>query len=98
MTHQSNQQTATVMLRDEHDYRAWYNQLQARCVSHNIWDQVNPAAATPRLAAPTEPTMPDFSIYAPATTVAVGAVPQRPSDLSTVGLRAYKEDLEFYKL
>ena len=98
MTHQSNQQTAAVMLRDEHDYRAWYNQLQARCISYNIWDQVNPTTVIPRLAVPTEPTMPDFSIYAPASTLAAGVIPQRPSDLSSVGLRAYKEDLEFYKL
>ena len=97
MTYQANQ-TAAVMLRDEHDYRAWYSQLQARCISHNIWDQVNPAAATPRQAIPTEPTLPDFATYAPSTTLPAGAVPQQPSDLSSVGLRAYKEDLEFYKL
>lgn len=98
MAAQYNQQTAAVMLRDEHDYRAWYNQFQARCISHNIWEQVNPSTATPRLVEPTEPEMPDFSIYAPSAQLPIGDTPKRPSDLATVGLRAYKDDLEFYKL
>jgi len=98
MAAQPNQQTAAVMLRDEHDYRAWYNQLQARCVSYNIWEQVNPSTATPRQVEPTEPEMPDFSIYAPSAQLPIGDIPTRPSDLATAGLRAYKDDLEFYKL
>ena len=98
MNASANQQTATVLLRDEHDYRAWYNQLEARCATYNIWDQVNPDGTKLPLTEPTPPELPDCAEYAPATGLPAGTVPARPSDLSSSGQRAYKDDLEIYKL
>ncbi|KAI1561825.1 hypothetical protein PtrEW7m1_011113 [Pyrenophora tritici-repentis] len=60
MTAQANQQNATVLLRDEHDYRAWYSQLQARCVTYNIWEQVNPNRTKLPLMEPFPPELPEL--------------------------------------
>lgn len=98
MNAQANQQYATVLLRDEHDYRAWYNQLEARCVTYNVWDQVNPDGTTELLTEPTLPKLPDFSDYTPINTLPAGQVPSKSTDLSATGQRAYKDDLEVYKL
>ncbi|PZD24358.1 hypothetical protein A1F97_11142, partial [Pyrenophora tritici-repentis] len=93
-----NQQNATVLLRDEHDYRAWYSQLQARCVTYNIWEQVNPDGTKLPLMEPFPPELPECADYAPSTGLPAGANPTRLSDLSSAGQRAYKDDLEIYKL
>ncbi|KAI1680228.1 hypothetical protein KJE20_10868 [Pyrenophora tritici-repentis] len=98
MTAQANQQNATVLLRDEHDYRAWYSQLQARCVTYNIWEQVNPDGTKLPLMEPFPPELPECADYAPSTGLPAGANPTRLSDLSSAGQRAYKDDLEIYKL
>ena len=42
MNAQSAPINATVILRDENDYRTWYNQLQARCEAYKVWAQVDP--------------------------------------------------------
>ena len=97
MAAQSNQQTAAVMLRDEHDYRTWYNQLQARCEAYKVWAQVDPDSITTPLVEPTQPGLPDISDYTPSSALGEG-VPARLSDLSSSGQRAYKDDLEVYKL
>ncbi|EMD58236.1 hypothetical protein COCSADRAFT_74237, partial [Bipolaris sorokiniana ND90Pr] len=92
------QQNATVLLRDEHDYRAWYNQLEARCVTYNLWEQVNPDGTKPLLTEPTPPKLPEYGDYTPINTLPTGQVPTKSTDLSTSGQRAYKDDLEVYKL
>ena len=98
MSSQSTLVNATIALRDQHDYRAWYDQLQARCRAHKVWDQVNPDSAVAPMAEPTEPEIPDISGYTPASALADGLIPTRLSDLSSSGQRAYKDDLEIYKL
>ena len=98
MHSQLNQLNATVILRDENDYRTWYNQLQARCTAYNIWDQVNPDATNNPTMEPTQPDLPDISQYTPTSTLGAETVPTRLSDLSSSGQRAYKDDLEIYKL
>ena len=98
MNSQSTLANATIALRDQHDYRAWFDQLQARCKAHKVWDQVNPDSATAPMAEPIEPEIPDISEYTPASALADGITPTRLSDLSSSGQRAYKDDLEIYKL
>lgn len=98
MNHQSAPINATIALRDQHDYRAWYDQLQARCIAHKVWDQVNPDSAVAPMAEPIAPELPDISTFTPASSLAEGHVPARISDLSSSGQGAFKDDLEFYKL
>lgn len=98
MTTQANQQNTTVILRDEHDYRAWYSQLQARCITYSIWEQVNPDGTKQLLKKPNPPNLPSITEYTPSTALPEGVDPARLSDLSSAGQRAYKDDIEIYKL
>ncbi|KAL6159460.1 hypothetical protein ACJQWK_05875 [Exserohilum turcicum] len=98
MNAQSSPINATVILRDENDYRTWYNQLQARCEAYKVWAQVDPDSTTTPLAEPSQPGLPDISDYTPSSALGEGRVPARLSDLSSSGQRAYKDDLEVYKL
>ena len=91
----SYQRDPTVTLRDQSDYTGWLAQLQARCVVHNIWDKISPEATEPLLIKPVPVRAPIIADYTPALNV---DVPERQSDLSTSGQRAFKEDLEYYKI
>jgi hypothetical protein len=90
-----SQRDPTVMLRDHTDYTAWITQLQARCVVHDIWSKVNPTATTPLLMKPVPVRAPIVSEYTPATNIDIST---RLSELSTAGQKAFKEDLEYYKI
>ena len=91
----SSQRDPTVTLRDYTDYTAWITQLQVRCVVHDIWNKVKPIATTPLLAKPIQVRAPIVSEYTPAANI---DIPTRPSELSTTGQKAFKEDLEYYKI
>ena len=94
MTHQHHRDP-TVTLRDQTDYTGWLAQLQARCVVYSIWDKISPDAVEPLLMKPTPVRAPIIVDYTPATNV---DVPERQSELSASGQRAFKEDLEYYKI
>lgn len=89
---------ANVRLRDEADYRGWLNQLQSLCMAHNVWPQVDPDSTTVPLTKPTSPEMPNIAEYTPTQGWPADRVPARLSELSNTGQRAYKEDLDIYKL
>jgi hypothetical protein len=94
MATQSTRDTTTV-LRDHTDWTTWISQLQSRCLVYEIWHKIDPestAALLPKSAIP-EPPLP--SEYTPAANVLNAT---RVSELSTAGMKAYKEDLEHYKI
>lgn len=92
---QTSQRDPTVTLRDQSDYTGWLSQLQARCLAHNIWDKINPEAIEPLITKPVPVRAPIVADYTPAASV---DVPERQSDLSSSGQKAFKEDLEYYKI
>ncbi|KAI1508876.1 gag-pre-integrs multi-domain protein [Pyrenophora tritici-repentis] len=86
---------ATVTLRDQSDYTGWMLQLQARCVAHNIWDKINPKSTTQPLREPKDIRIPVFANYQAAAGI---GEPERLSELSSSGQKAFKEDLEYYRM
>lgn len=85
----------TVTLRDHTDYTGWITQLQARCVVHNIWDKVNPKSTAQLTPKPEAVRAPVIADYTPAANV---DIPTRQTELSSGGQKAFKEDLEYYKI
>lgn len=92
---QPSYRDSTVTLRDHTDYTAWITQLQARCVVHNIWDKVNPTETVPLITKPVAIRAPVIARYPPAANV---ETPMRQTELSAAGQKAFKEDLEYYKI
>ncbi|KAK7177531.1 hypothetical protein PSPO01_16419, partial [Paraphaeosphaeria sporulosa] len=77
------------------DFIGWYTQLQARCVAYNLWDKVNPDLVTPLIMQLVAIRAPVIANYAPAANIEILV---RQSELSTAGQKAFKEDLEYYKI
>lgn len=92
---QSTHRDPTITLRDHTDYTRWFTQLQSRCVVHNIWDKINPKSTVLETPKPPPVRAPIVGDYAPAINV---DIPTRPTELSTGGQKAFKEDLEYYKI
>lgn len=92
---QPTNRDSTVHLNNSADHRGWRTQLQARCVVYNIWDKVNPKSTTPMTPKPLPVRAPVVADYAPAANI---EVPTRPTELSSGGQKAFKEDLEYYKI
>ena len=93
----------TVILTDYTNYTRWLHQLQTRCEPLEVWEFIDPNGnKTPR-AKPSLPAPPEIDEYQPSTTLAGSSrdaeppIPTKPSDLSTTGQKAYREDLEYYK-
>jgi hypothetical protein len=86
---------STVHLVNPANHRGWREQLEARCVAHNIWDQISPDSTAELLPKPVAIRVPIVSKYTPAANI---EVPTRATELSVSGQKAFKEDLEYYKL
>lgn len=95
MTAQPTSQRGEITLRDYSNFTIWFKQLQNRCIAHDIWDKVNPESTTPLTVKPVANRIPVVADYAPAANI---STPTRQSELSTAGQKAFKEDLEYYKL
>ena len=87
---------ATVVLIDHLSFIPWLRQLKSRCGALRIWHLVDPSGTTEPRTEPTPPDEPDVTNYTPSSNLN-DEVPERPSDLSATGLKAYKEDVEYYK-
>lgn len=92
---QPTNRDSTVHLNTSADHRGWRTQLQARCVAYNIWDKVNPNSTTLAIPKPLPIRAPAVTDYTPAANV---DIPTRPTELSAGGQKAFKEDLEYYKI
>jgi hypothetical protein len=95
MTAQPTPQRGEITLRDYSNFTIWFKQLQNRCIAHDIWDKVDPESTTPLTVKPVANRIPVVAEYAPAANI---PVPTRQSELSSAGQKAFKEDLEYYKL
>jgi hypothetical protein len=94
MAAQSTRDTTTV-LRDYTDWTTWISQLQSRCIVYKIWDKIDPeltAALLPKPAIPEPPLLSEYTLAANMLSAT------QVSELSTAGMKAYKEDLEHYKM
>ena len=92
---------ATVLLTDYLSYGSWVQQLKLRCAPLRIWKRVNPDTTDESSVEPIEPELPRVENYPPLANLANGNadfVPTHPSELSANGLRAFKEDVEYYKI
>jgi hypothetical protein len=58
-------QKATI-LTDHYSFSAWYQAFEARCISLNVWDLINPDSTTTPVEKPALPRLPQISAYEPA--------------------------------
>ena len=96
----SNERDPTVILTDHTNYTAWFQQLQARCHSLRIWNLINPTEGDLPKVKPQLPIPPPIGSYQPSTAFLAanpGVEPTIPSQLSTVGGKAYKDDNDYHK-
>ena len=93
---------SSVILIDYTTYTPWLHQLQTRCVSLDVWELIDPAKNTLPKTKPIIPTEPDIAAYEPKSSLGFDeggtiVMPSAPSELSANGLKAWKENTEFYK-
>jgi hypothetical protein len=62
---------------------------------YNIWDKLDPKLTTPLTPKPLPVRAPDVADYTLAANIEVLT---RPTELSASGQKAFKEDLEYYKI
>lgn len=86
----------TTTLRDETDYTRWLSQLQSLSATLQIWDKINPDSDKALLEKPALPQPPRVSTGYEHP--AGSPTPTRVSDLTPKGQKAYKEDVDQYKL
>ena len=91
-----------VMLADHTVWTLWFQQLETRCVSLNIWEQVSPNGNIAPKIKPIYPAEPDTTFYKRISTLGLDnngnrLLPANPSDLSTNALKARKGDIEYYR-
>ena len=99
----STMRDSQVLLTDHTVWTSWLQQLETRCVSLNVWEQVSPNGNIAPKTEPVLPAEPDVASYERRTTLGIDddgnrLLPTNPSDLSTNGLKAWKDDVEYYKL
>ncbi|KAK1912869.1 hypothetical protein P3342_004805 [Pyrenophora teres f. teres] len=77
------------------NFTAWSQQLEVRCVAHNVWDIVNPETTSLPGEKPTEIRAPAFSDFHGANNI---EDPTNSAELSPAGLKALKEELNIFKI
>ena len=93
----------TVVLLDHTTYTPWLQQLETRCVSLDTWDQIDPMKTIRPKVKPTTPNEPIIRMYERRTNLGQNEdgeprLPTMPSELSANGLKAWKEDTDYYRL
>ena len=92
-----------VSLTDHTVWTSWFQQLKTRCVSLKVWEQISPNSNVDPKIEPTYPVEPDIGLYERRTTLGLDEsgnqiIPTTASGLSAGGLKAWKDDIEYYKL
>ena len=93
-----------VILTDYTNFTSWMQQLRTRCEPLKIWELVDPEDNKKPRAKPLAPKPPEVENYQPNASRTSQSnddehtAPTKPSDLSTAGQKAYKEDVEYYKM
>jgi len=91
---------SSIILTDYTNFVPWLNQIKARSQVLKIWNIIDPDQQDLPRVEPTIPTPPKVSSYQPSTsftTATPDESPSLPSHLSTSGLKAYKDDTEYYR-
>jgi len=94
----------TVILTDYTNFTSWMLQLRTRCDPLKIWELVDPEDNRKLRTKPLAPEPPEVGQYQPNANLASQSnddepmVPMKPSDLSAAGQKAYKEDVEYFKI
>jgi hypothetical protein len=83
----------TVVLMDYTTYTPWIHQLETRCVSLDVWDQIDPTQIVLPRTKPQLPVAPDITKYERKPSLGldehgVPLLPETPSELSPNGLKA----------
>ena len=95
----------TVVLIDYTNYTPWLNQTKSKCQSLRIWDLIDPSLSTQLMPLPELPQAPKTANYQLSTQLIASNTndegeltpPSLTSHLSTAGLKAFKDDHEYYK-
>jgi len=92
----------TIVLTDYTTWPSWYLQLQNRLVSLEVWDYADPKKTNELMKEPPIPTKPEIEMYERRATLGDSEdgnpiLPRTISDLTTNGLKAWKDDMEIYK-
>jgi len=92
-----------IILSDFSSWTPWLQQLETRSVSLNTWELIAPnGTKVPRIE-PTFPSQPSLDKYEGRATLGLDdngdrVLPENPSDLTPNGIRAWKDDVEYYKM
>jgi hypothetical protein len=92
----------TVVLMDYTTYTPWIHQLETRSASLDVWDQIDPTQIVLPRTKPRLPVAPDITKYERKPSLGldehrVPLLPETPSELSPNGLKAWKEDNDYWK-
>jgi len=91
---------STVILTDYSNFTPWMRQIKARGQSLEIWNLIDPTLPDLPKEKPIIPIAPNIGNYQPNAAYAAAnpaRPPVMPSQLSTAGAKAYKDDVDFYK-
>lgn len=94
---------STVVLSDYTTWPAWNQQLENRLSSLMVWELVDPKRTDVPMIKPTIPNELDIEQYERHPSLGRDAdnnpiVPRNPSDLTTAGQKAWKDDMDTYKI
>jgi hypothetical protein len=92
-----------VILTDHTVWSQWFQQLQIRCTTLKIWEQVSPDGNIAPRVEPVQPVEPDVGSFEGRTTLELDddgnrLIPTNLSELSVNGLKAWREEIEQYKV
>jgi hypothetical protein len=94
---------ALIILSDFSSWTPWLQQLETRSVSLNTWELITPNATKVARIKPTFPSQPSITRYEGRASLCFDdngerLLPEHPSDLTQNGIKAWKDDVEYYKM
>jgi hypothetical protein len=94
---------ALIILFDFSSWTSWLQQLETRSVPLNTWELKAPTATKVAQIKPTFPSQPSITRYERRASLGIDdngerLLPEHPSDLTPNGIKAWKDDVEYYKM
>jgi hypothetical protein len=92
-----------MILLDFSSWTPWLQQLETRSVLLNVWELIAPTATKIARIEPTFSSQPSITKYEGRASLGVDddgerLLPENPSDLTQNGIKAWKDDVEYYKM
>jgi hypothetical protein len=92
-----------MILSDFSSWTPWLQQLETRSILLNVWELIAPTATKIARIEPTFPSQPSITKYEGRASLGVDDDGERlllenPSDLTQNGIKAWKDDVEYYKM